>query len=148
MKLFKLAKLLYFWEEKSSPVLISKNQKQPSRGVLRKMGSENMQQIYGRTPVPKSDFNKVALQLYWNLTSAWVFSCKFAAYFRIPFPKNTLGRLLLKNCNQQILKDIFLKFITSEFKAKFLIFQCSECLTENKRVWKIKKLAANNFISH
>ena len=25
--------------------------------------------------------NKVALQLYWNRTSAWVFSCKFAAYF-------------------------------------------------------------------
>ena len=26
--------------------------------------SENMQQIYRRTPKPKSDFNKVALQLY------------------------------------------------------------------------------------
>ena len=39
-------------------------QKQPSRGVLRKRCSENMQQIYMRTPMPKCDFNKVALQLY------------------------------------------------------------------------------------
>ena len=27
----------------------------------------------------------VALQLYWNHTSAWVFSCKFAAYFQNTF---------------------------------------------------------------
>ena len=33
-----------------------------------------MQQIYRRTPMAKCDFNKVALQLYWNRTSAWVFS--------------------------------------------------------------------------
>ena len=35
-------------------------QRQPSRGVLRKRCSENMQQIYKRTPMPKRDFNKVA----------------------------------------------------------------------------------------
>ena len=40
------------------------HQKQPPRGVPRKRCSENMQQIYRRTPMPKSDFNKVALQLY------------------------------------------------------------------------------------
>ena len=37
-------------------------QNQPSRGVLKKRCSENMQQIYRRTPMPKCDFNKVALQ--------------------------------------------------------------------------------------
>ena len=37
-------------------------QKQPLRGVSRKRCSENMQQIYRRTPMPKCDFNKVALQ--------------------------------------------------------------------------------------
>ena len=36
-------------------------QKQLSRGVLRKRCSENMQQIYRRTPMPKSNFNKVVL---------------------------------------------------------------------------------------
>ena len=37
-------------------------QKQPPRGVPRKRYSENMQQIYRRTPMPKCDFNKDALQ--------------------------------------------------------------------------------------
>ena len=41
-------------------------QKQPFRGVLEKRCSENMLQIYRRAPMPKYDFNKVALQLYWN----------------------------------------------------------------------------------
>ena len=62
-------------------------QKQPSRGVLRKRFSENMKQIYRRTPMPKYDFNKVAKQLYLNRTSTWVFSCTFAAYFQ-----NTLSQ--------------------------------------------------------
>ena len=57
--------------------IIHTHQKQPSRGVLRKRCSENMQHIYRRTPMPKCDFNKVALQL------------------RTPFLKNTSGRLLL-----------------------------------------------------
>ena len=52
-------------------------QKQSSRGVLKKRCSENMQ----RTPMPRYDFNKFALQFYWNRTLAWVLSCKFAAYF-------------------------------------------------------------------
>ena len=39
-------------------------QTQQPRGVLRKRCSENMQQIYRRTPRPKSDFNKVTLKLY------------------------------------------------------------------------------------
>ena len=47
---------------------------------LVKYGSENMQQIYKRIPIPKYDFNKVAKH-----TSAWVFSCKFAAYFQNTF---------------------------------------------------------------
>ena len=37
-----------------------RTQKQPSRGVLWKRCSENMQQIYKRTPMPECDFNKVA----------------------------------------------------------------------------------------
>ena len=39
-------------------------QKQPSRYVLRKKCSENMQKVCRRTPMPKCDFNKVAFQLY------------------------------------------------------------------------------------
>ena len=39
-------------------------QKQLSRGVLTKRCSENMQQIYRGTPMPKCNFNKVPKQLY------------------------------------------------------------------------------------
>ena len=56
-------------------------QKHPSRGVFRKRCSENIQQTYRRKPMLKCDFNKVAKQLYLNHTSAWMFSCKFAAHF-------------------------------------------------------------------
>ena len=38
--------------------------KKPPRGVVRKICSENMQQIYRRTFMPKCDLNEVALQLY------------------------------------------------------------------------------------
>ena len=33
----------------------------------------------------KCDFNKVVLQFYWNPTSVWVLSSKFAAYFQNVF---------------------------------------------------------------
>ena len=54
-----------------------------------------MQQLYRRTPMPKSDFNKVALQLYRNRTSAWMFSCKFATYFQNTLPKKSSEGLVL-----------------------------------------------------
>ena len=56
-------------------------QKQPSRDVLRKTFSANIQQIFRRTLTSKCGFNKVALQVYWNHAVAWAFSCKAAAYF-------------------------------------------------------------------
>ena len=43
------------------------DQNQSFRGVLKKKGSENMQQVYTRTPMPKCDFNKVALKYAANL---------------------------------------------------------------------------------
>ena len=72
-----------FLSEKYSKGNSANIQKQPSIGVLIKRCSENVQQIYRRTPIQKCDFNIVAL--YWNHTSTWVFSCKFDAYFRNTF---------------------------------------------------------------
>ena len=55
---------------------------------------ENNGERYQETPwssshpevfLRKCDFNKVTLQFYWNRASAWVFSCKFAAYFQNTF---------------------------------------------------------------
>ena len=51
-------------------VLSIEIQKQPSRDVLIQKCSENMQQISRRTPMMRCDFNKGAMQLYRNYTSA------------------------------------------------------------------------------
>ena len=59
-------------------------QKQSFKGVLMKRCSE----ISSRTPMPKCDFHVDAKQLYSNHTSAWVFACKFAAYFHNCFSRS------------------------------------------------------------
>ena len=38
--------------------------------------------MFRKRQILKCDVNKVVLQHYWNHISAWVFFCKFAAYFR------------------------------------------------------------------
>ena len=53
-------------------------QKQSFRGVHRKRFSENLQQIYWRTPLVKCDFKNVSKKVYCNNISAWVFFCRFA----------------------------------------------------------------------
>ena len=107
-------------------------QKQPSRGALKKRCFENMQQIYRRTHMPKHCFNNVALQLYWNRTSARAFSCKFAA----PFLKNTSVRMLLfivdsngkkrgyeRQLCEHLCLSIFLMFSTNP-KTKTILLLC------------------------
>ena len=54
-----------FFQNTSGRLLLHAEQKQPFTGVLIKRCSENMQQIYRKTPMPKCEFNKVG-----NLTSA------------------------------------------------------------------------------
>ena len=75
-----------------------KFQKQPSRGVLIKRCSENTQQNHRRTPMPKCGFNRVVLQLYWNHSSAWLFSRKFAAYFQNTFSLEHVWRAASEIC--------------------------------------------------
>ena len=89
--------ILIHIQQHSSIILFTKRsiQKQPSRDVFRKRCSENMQQIYRRTPMPKRDFNKVALHI---IEIALRYGCSpvnLLLIFRTPFPKNTSGRLLL-----------------------------------------------------
>ena len=68
--------------------------KQPSRGVLIKRCSENMQQIYGRTPLPvisvklQSNFMEITLRHECSPVNLLLI-------FRTPFPKSTSERLLL-----------------------------------------------------
>ena len=100
-----------------------KVQTQPSRGVHRKRCPENMQPTYRRTPMPKCDFNKVALSLYWNRTSARVFSCKFAAYFQNTFSKKHLWTAASESSHIENVLDKFqyklISLLISEWKFPF-----------------------------
>ena len=65
------------------------NQKEPSRGVVKKRCSVNMQKIYKRTPMTKqSNFAVIALRHGCS-------SANLLHIFRTPFNKNTSGGLLL-----------------------------------------------------
>ena len=70
-------------------------QKQPSTGVLTKKYSENMQQIYKRTPMPK----EISIKLFCNfLEIALWHGCSpvnLLHIFRTLFNENTNGGLLL-----------------------------------------------------
>ena len=89
------------------------------RGVPRKKRSENMQQIYRRTSMPKCDFNKVTLQVYrrtpkpkcdFNKVAKQLglrhgcYSVNVLHIFRITFFRNTSGWLLLKENNKGLRK--------------------------------------------
>ena len=65
--------------ENTSVFKVYKMQKQPSRCDLGKRCS--------------------GLQLYWNCTSAWVFSCKFPAYFKSTFSSEHLWTAVSENGN-------------------------------------------------
>ena len=113
-------------------------QKQPSRGVLRKRCSENMQHIYRIIPMPKCDFNKVAL--HFGMAVLLEICCFFSEYF---FSKNTsrrlvvviftafikLRRLCLIQENLQevfvIVCDCFASLEVSHFRVTFLYHQHS-----------------------
>ena len=83
----------------------------PVRGALRKRCSEkNAANLQENTNL-KCDFNKVALQLHWNRTLAWVFSCKFAACFQ-----NISGGLLLAVYSKVVVWDT-LKSVDFHFQA-------------------------------
>ena len=70
-------------------------QKQPFRGVFKKRCSENMQQIYRRTPMPKCDFNKeIALRHGCSPVN-------LLHTFRTPFLKDIPGRLLPNKRNDK-----------------------------------------------
>ena len=81
-----------------------------STGVLRKRCSENMQQSYKRTPIPKCDFNKVALQLVHGCSPV-----NLRHILRTSFSKNTSGWLLLKYKTVQFILDVKLQRIGTMF---------------------------------
>ena len=121
---FMMARLTINELNMSVKMIIKYSEKHPSKGVLRKSYSENMQQIHRRTPMPKCDFKTVALQLYWKCTLAWVLSCKFTAYFQNTFFYEHLSTAasVFSSKNHPNLVDIG----SSKLKSYFLYTEISE----------------------
>ena len=113
-------------------------QKQPSRGVFRKRCSENMLQIYRRTPMLKRNFYKVAKKLYSNHTSARVFSCKFAAYFQNTFFKEHLWMAASDD-------SLFLRYIQKWTLLRMLLRGCNLVLWEAVQWLLLNQRKKNNF---
>ena len=91
---FKIERLL-----KNSSLL-----KQPSRSVLRKRCSKNIQQIYRRTSMLKCEFSKYVLCNFIEITLPQGCSCvNLLHIFRTPFYKNTSGELLLSLMKEHVL---------------------------------------------
>ena len=94
---------------------ISKVQKQPSRAVLRKRCSENMQQIYSRTPMSKCDFNKVTFTFIEIALRHGCSPVNSLHIFRTSFPKNASEGLLLEVLTTNVLAAS-LSLVPTEFK--------------------------------
>ena len=75
---------------------VVKTQTQPFRGVLRKRCSENMQEVYKRTPMSKRDFNKVVFDNFIEIALRHGYSVNLLHIFRAPFHNKTNRKLLLK----------------------------------------------------
>ena len=72
-------------------------EKQPSRGAIIKTHPEKYHQIHRRTPMPKCDPNKVAVQLYRSHTPTRALQHK-------QIPKNTLKKSTPKDCTHSYSK--------------------------------------------
>ena len=77
-------------------------QKQSSRGVLNKRCSENMLQVYKRTPMPKCDFNNVASNFIGITFRHGCSPADLLHIFRTPLLKDTSGWLLLTTLTRHL----------------------------------------------
>ena len=98
-------------------------QKQPTRCVRKKRCSENMQQIYRRTTMPKWNFNKVANNVIEIALQHGCSLVNLVHIFKTPFLKSTSGWLLLyvNNCNLPPACNFVLK------KWLWQVFSCEIC---------------------
>ena len=111
-------------------------QKQPFRRALSERCSENMLQIYRRTPMPKCDFNKVVKQLRHGCSPV-----NLLHIFRTPSTKNTCGWLpqTSRVYFAQMVQYSALLFFVEPYKRKLNIFICYLTKTSRKQViFKIK----------
>ena len=108
---------------------------QSSRGVPMKRCSENMLQIYRRTPMPKCDFNKLLCKFIEMTLRHRVSPVNLVHIFKKPFLKNTSGWLLLtriRTTGIYIWQNLCVSSYTSAELFLVIIVNISICLTYDK----------------
>ena len=78
------------------------DKKQPSRGFPKKRWSEDMQQIYRRTPMRKCDINEAVSNFIEIALRHGCSPVNLLHIFRTLFPRNTSGRLLLSDNKSEL----------------------------------------------
>ena len=93
---------------------------------------------------PQVFIGKVVLQLNWNRTSAWVSSCKFAAYFQNTFSREHLwvaasltcfGKTILNNSEFFLVTLIFRNFLRQWWKFYSLQYGEIICWNTVSQIW-------------
>ena len=110
-------------------MMVIHGQKQPSIGFTRKRYSENILQIYSRTPMPKCDFNKVTQATLLKSRSAWLFSSKFAAYFQNTFSLENLWTAASAWCCRYV--SVFIRSLIFEKQQSPEVLSKNRCFPVN-----------------
>ena len=78
----------------SIPCILYNEKQSPILKVLhiKRYSTANIDKIFRRSPIQKCDFINAAMQHYCSHTSAWIFSCKFAAYLQNTYFEEHLSR--------------------------------------------------------
>ena len=106
-------------------------QKQRFRGVLRKIYSENMQQIYRRTRM--NNFIEITLRHGCSVNLLHI--------FRTPFPKNTSRWLLLKIVSKRCLFEVttsFSRTISNSIRKKTDFNNVIDSLAYHNHILNVK----------
>ena len=115
-------------------------QKQPSRGVLSKRCSENMHQIYSRTP--NAD---IWFQIFWHGWSP----VDLLYIFRAPYPNNTSGGLLLWyviwEWNAQALWILYFRSFSETFDCAEVIKALTPSMSSLSRIGKFPVYHSKKF---
>ena len=121
----------------------------PPVGVLIKSCSENMQQFYSRTRMPKCDFNEVVYNFIEITLRHGCSPVNVLHIFRTHFPRNTSGGLLLYSCKERVTikccwSILILFFFFFQYKYKLLAYAWRSYQNALHRIWHLVSSYCNS----
>ena len=111
--------------------------------------SENMQQFYSRTRMPKCDFNEVVYNFIEITLRHGCSPVNVLHIFRTHFPRNTSGGLLLYSCKERVTikccwSILILFFFFFQYKYKLLAYAWRSYQNALHRIWHLVSSYCNS----